>query len=371
MPAPADSGNARDAYPGTLKVSTTAPGKVVLLGEYAVLEGAPAVAIAADRAARVDLAPVRGNACRVSAAPDPSVSRHFVLGAGGELRWQDGSGRADGFELLQAVVEQAPQPLGLSMLARYPFSVRLDSSSLFHAVGQGKPSKLGLGSSAALTVALALALREFSGLPGLTRKHWLPLLVAVHRAFQGGRGSGVDIAASLYGGSIVYQIGGDGPAAREVVLPPGLHYRFIWTGQSASTPGLLGQLAAWRDKNSRYYNGLMGRMGEVSTVAVAAADEGDSERFRDAVEAYARCLEDLGKEADIDIYSLPHRRLAALALESRLVYKPCGAGGGDLGIVLGAHVEGVDRFIAQAEDSGFPPIDISIDPEGVRTIRSS
>jgi len=329
------------------------------------------VVIAANRPVRVDLTPIPGRDCRASAAPYPATSRNFVLGADGGLRWRGGEGRVDGFELLQVVLEQASSHLGLSSLAERPFSVRLDSTSLYLAVGRGEPTKLGLGSSAALTVALAVALREYSGLPGLTRQQWLPVLVAVHRAFQGGRGSGADVAASLYGGSIVFELGSDGPAARGMVLPSGLHYRFVWSGQPASTPGLLGKLATWREKNHKYYKSLMDQMADVSTVAVNAAGEDDCARFLGAVSAYGRCLEDLGKRADIDVYSRPHRRLSALAFDSGLVYKPCGAGGGDLGVVLGADADGIDRFIVQADAAGYPPIDISIDPAGVRTIRSS
>ena len=111
-------------------------------------------------------------------------------------------------------------------------------------------------------------------------------------------------------------------------------------------------------------------MRRVSTFAIAAARDDDCDRFLDAVNEYARCLDNLGEQTEIEIYSPPHRALSSLAIDSGLVYKPCGAGGGDLGVVMGTGDDSINRFVAQAEEAGYPSIDISIDPEGARTIRS-
>jgi len=45
----------------------SAPGKLVLLGEYAVLDGAPALVMAVERYCRVELAACEPPACRVEA----------------------------------------------------------------------------------------------------------------------------------------------------------------------------------------------------------------------------------------------------------------------------------------------------------------
>lgn len=348
----------------------TAPGKIILLGEYAVLEGATAIAVAVDREVRVDLAPVPGAASRVSASPAPRDPREFVLAVDEGLRWLDGDEDDRGFGLVRKVLEHSVSRLGMSGLARNAFDVHLDSSGLFRPACGGPPVKLGLGSSAALTVALATGLRDFAGLPALSRAKWLPLLVDIHRAIQSGRGSGIDVAASLYGGIIAYDIRCGAPVARPVTLPSALAYRFVWTGKPASTTGMLRSLAAWRAGNAREYDKLMDAMRGIAKNAVAAARTGDCAAFLDEIAAYSVRLQDLGKRSGIEIYSPPHRTLAALAIESGLVYKPCGAGGGDLGVILGADAEGADRLAARAEESGYPPIDISISPDGVRTIGS-
>ncbi len=56
-------------------------------------------------------------------------------------------------------------------------------------------------------------------------------------------------------------------------------------------------------------------------------------------------------------------RAAARALN--LVYKPCGAGGGDVGIILGSDAAELDAFVA-ALPSHFSAIDCTLDAGGVK-----
>ena len=48
-------------------VIASAPGKVILCGEYAVLDGAPAICMAVDRRARVEITEIDGDISDVSA----------------------------------------------------------------------------------------------------------------------------------------------------------------------------------------------------------------------------------------------------------------------------------------------------------------
>jgi phosphomevalonate kinase len=48
-----------------------------------------------------------------------------------------------------------------------------------------------------------------------------------------------------------------------------------------------------------------------------------------------------------------------------VVYKPCGAGGGDIGIAVDTDADGLDAFTALAIDAGFVPLDLQMDNSGV------
>ena len=151
----------------------SAPGKLVLCGEYAVVDGRPAVVAAVNRraVARVSSAHelrVRGNASRwltVTAA---------VLDGTDDAHARDAP-------LLVCVLREAHKR-GLPLL---PAHITVSTTSFSAVAG-----KLGLGSSAAAAVALASAVAHDRGADAVYE-----LARAGHFAFQGG-GSGIDVAAS-------------------------------------------------------------------------------------------------------------------------------------------------------------------------------
>ncbi|MEZ4465078.1 MAG: hypothetical protein R3F43_11425 [bacterium] len=113
-------------------IQTSAPGKVLLFGEYAVLDGGQALVAAVARRAH----------CTVEPAPGVEVIGEGV----GRLAWPDPS--AEDLPFARALFAlQAPPP------GRYT----LESTSFSERGGR---MKLGLGSSAATTVALAAAVRH-------------------------------------------------------------------------------------------------------------------------------------------------------------------------------------------------------------------
>ena len=57
---------------------------------------------------------------------------------------------------------------------------------------------------------------------------------------------------------------------------------------------------------------------------------------------------------------------ADLAPDHDVVYKPCGAGGGDVGIAVARSAESLASFAAIASQQGFKRLDVQIDPAGAR-----
>ena len=169
-------------------MKTRAPGKLVLSGAYAVLEGAPAIATAVDRFVVAD-------ALRTTPSPTPEVTAAF---------------------------EGAPAPA-------------VDASALFG--GASADQKLGLGASAAILVAslaakLALERGPLADLELASAV--FPRAVRAHAEAQGG-GSGVDVAASAFGGTIAFRRGGERPEALAVKLPAELVFEVWWSGRGVGT----------------------------------------------------------------------------------------------------------------------------------------
>ena len=298
-----------------MTVTASAPGKVVLSGEYAVLDGAPAVAMAVDRRAVASVSDNAIDECRV-------VTEGFE--SNGDARYR----------IVEAVCGARP--------AGRDFT--LDTAAF---IVDGR--KLGIGSSAALTVALVAALQQ-------GRDIFHDALQA-HRRFQGGAGSGVDVAAAVTGGLIEYRM--QDCRVERLDWPDGLVVRVIGTGVPVSTRDKLARLDEAGAKPSR------------RALALAAEHIADAWRSGSAAEVlgaypdYIAALRQFSVDHDLGIFDAGHEQLAVAAQAAGLVYKPAGAGGGDIGVLLGDSEKVVASFIAGNEQAVRGVVPCAVDPRGV------
>lgn len=306
-------------------VTASAPGKLVLAGEYAVLDGAPA--IVSSVAPRAMVAIAESDALLVTAKGFLDESRSFELSEG----QPDWDGGASPLPLFDAVWKS------LAPTIADPVSITLDTTAF---VDNG--DKLGLGSSAALAVALTGALVEWQGTDGSDIE---TLASRAHRDFQGGKGSGLDIATSIAGGMIVFTL--EDRTVESLPWPEGLEAAVLWSGVSASTASRLEKLYQSEPHPSRE------ALADAAFVAAYAWQCGNLDRVLSDTARFGSSLRSFSDAYDLDIYGAGHAKLATLAEHEGLVYKPCGAGGGDTGIVLAKDAAGIRAFVDRAEASGF------------------
>ena len=331
----------------------SAPGKLVLCGEYAVLEGTPAISAAVNRRARVTLRETSDAAQIVvtTAGFEAGTYRYRSTGSG-----------------LEPACDQAALPLFESAWAAATIdpgaglSIELDTEAFFSG-----PKKLGLGSSAALTVALVHALLTWQG--DATRADVSSRLV--HDVLQQGRGSGVDVATSISGGLIQFQrerSGNSGGAASDRISvsdigwPEGLEAAVLFSGVAASTPMKLKRLDAQARRP------VSDRLAAAAVEAAAAWQGGAVAAVLAATDDFVSSLADFSATYDLDVFGGGHSALIELAAKQGLVYKPCGAGGGDVGVVLGDTADRVAHFTKCAEENGFKLLDLDLvgsDVEGL------
>lgn len=323
-----------------MRISASAPGKLVLLGEYLVLDGATALVMACDRRCKAEIRLTPGANSRLTTCmPDPETTEFAA-------------GQASGATLVDTVVaELAPQ------LQPQTWKARLDSSAFF----AGK-LKLGLGSSAAALVAFAGACRGASGQPQAS----LMDLVEAHRAFQGGAGSGIDVAASLTGGTLRFQLDSAGQArAGSVRLPKSVGFAGVFAGGSASTPGLVSLYRQWADAGSAGSASLRQQMRAVAEEGNLAVAEGDGAAFVAAIASYGDCLARLGDQIGADLVTDVHGQIGQLAAKYGLAYKVSGAGGGDVGIACGLDADALESFSRHAADEDFLVVSLKADEHGL------
>ena len=311
----------------------TAPGKLIITGEYAVLEGAPAIVLAVARRAIA-----RRNAT-------PRGSSPFLLAVADEIAARRGAGDP----AAQAALE-----------------ISVDSRAFYHRI-----TKLGLGSSAAVTVAatsLALGTADHDEV--------LAVALAAHARAQGprgARGSGADIAAAVHGGTIVFSRG-ESPEGSEPCRverqrwPTSVTVLPFFTGVAADTAQLVARVHAARDAQRAAVEAALSAIAEASRAACAAlAAPADLAPVAliGALALAANAMDRLAIATGIDL--VPACVTAARAALARLggTAKTTGAGGGDVGIaVLPATVDEAiaTRLLIEA---GCQPLRISLDDTGV------
>ncbi len=316
-------------------VTASAPGKVVISGEYAVLEGAPALVMAVNRRCKVRLAPRTSGSTgwRFVCRGYEGQAEHRI----DELTSTIALPRDDPAALAQRVLasahfEHLPEHLDLSLDSRAAY---LDGT------------KLGIGSSAAICVALTTALVALG-----EQADTLSIAMAAHRAFQQGRGSGLDVATAHLGGFVRFERG----LGEHRAWPAGVKYRFVFTGAAASTTDQLAKFERGRRTN---------HATNVLCAAAAAVAEASDAWFVRELGAYTDALAEFDRAMNLGVYSKSHRDIAALAAAHDVVYKPCGAGGGDIGVGIATDDEALERFGRVVETAGYRTLDLELDEHGV------
>jgi phosphomevalonate kinase len=319
-----------------------APGKLIALGEYAVLEGAPAVVLALDRYVEASIGPSDDGNCRLLIRAADVVEGRFVPGT------------ASSAPLVDLVASTVTPPLA--------FSATIDSQALFAG-----SAKLGLGSSAAVLCVWAAAFRAFARSRGAAAPELaVAELIELHRRFQGGKGSGLDVAASYTGGAITFRLAASGvPQIGSVRLPNSVGFAGIFAGRSASTPQLVAHYRAWRRDRPREAEALTRRLTALAEAGCAALRVDDAVGWLDAFAAYGRGLQELGETIGVEIVTAEHRAIGAEAARHGVAYKVSGAGGGDLGLACSADSERLEAFRKSVGDRGFRVINVSLAEHGL------
>ena len=299
------------------------PGKVFLCGEYAVLAGAPAVLAAVGPYGTVAL---DARAGALSPFVEAALQRASV--------WLAELGKA--------------MPVGLPAI----------NTDAFRAE-DGK--KLGLGSSAVATVGALAAVIDAAGLEvtdPAVRTRLTALAIDAHRAAQGGTGSGADIATCVHGGFIRYVTGDAGPQVTALRPPPGLMLALVWSGSSASTSSMVGQV--------RRAGAALDQLAVLAHAFADAFAGDDPAAVIAAAKCYGHALRTLGDQAGVPVVTRAFERYMAIAERQGGAAKPSGAGGGDLGVAFLPSAEAAAAVARDAVAEGLVPCELGWDVGGVR-----
>jgi mevalonate kinase len=222
-----------------MKAIGAAHGKVILLGEHAVVYGAPALAAGIDRGARAT----------ATKLADGEASRLQLGGDSIPADPDSSDDRARAFAALLAEGRAAP-------------SVAVEATSELPAGG-------GLGSSAAIGVAIGRAVASLEGAP--IDGEAAARAVAWERVFHGNP-SGIDTTAAAIGGCFRFtrEHGAHPiPVARPLVLCVG------WSGSSSSTRTMVEGVARLRARKPAMVDKSIAGITALVDNAALAVEAGD------------------------------------------------------------------------------------------------
>jgi mevalonate kinase len=281
------------------KIEVTAPGSIMLMGEHAVLFGEPALACAVEARLTVTLVPRSDRRVLIDSALGQYSGSLDELSSMPELA----------FVLAVIAGYQSQLQRGFELSIRSGFS---------HTVG--------LGSSAAVTAATTAALAAYAGQSTDPETLFARALTAVHQV-QHGRGSGTDLAASLYGGVIGYDMA---PAQVRPLsgLPPIALY---YSGYKMKTPEVLARVEQKAARQPELFAGLYRLMGQTSQAAEKAVNHQDWDGLGELMNLYQGLMDALGV-CDATLAQMIYRLRAEPGV---LGVKISGSGLGDCVLALG------------------------------------
>ncbi|MCA9581705.1 MAG: hypothetical protein KC416_07905 [Myxococcales bacterium] len=319
----------------------SAPGKLMLAGEYVVLFEGSALVTAVSRRARV-----------------------FRSATG-----NNGSGlRGDGSRENGSV---SPEVLLAIQLARRAFPseslgpLDIDVSELRNQ----REGKYGLGSSAATAVAAAGLVAQAAGRtlddPG-TRREILPIAWEAHRVIAPG-GSGADIAAANFGGTLeVEPQRSSPPHTNPVDWPRGLIARAVWTRKVARTNEMVARVRDFGESNPAALRQALRPLRDAADRVTDAFRRQSVPDLIGAVREHHQALAGLGHTTGTPIVEDTLERTAHLAEEYGGGAKPSGAGGGDVAFACFAQEDAADRFDGACRAAGLVPLDLTFHADGLR-----
>lgn len=299
--------------------SGRAPGKVILLGEHAVVYGYPAIALAIDRFTSVTFA----------------LSR---------------------IPLVCSRIRSAPQSVALGTLEQachvilrrtgQRFGVDLSSSRL--EVESELPPGVGLGSSAALSVA---TIRAVSGVLGriLTEEEVCEAAFLAEHDFHG-RPSGIDNTVVTFGGLLRF-VRGEPPY--RLPPPPEIPLVVVVGRQPRQTRTVVARLEERRRQAPRSVDARFAKIGDLTRAAEPLLATRDWQALGEAMLANHSLLRELGvSTAELDEIVGSARRRSAYGA------KLTGGGGG--GAVLCLVPEPREEFAAWFRRQGWFAFSVDI-----------
>ena len=321
------------------KITVSAPGKLMLLGEHAVLYNRPCIVTAVGQRMKATVELINEPVFQLN-APDVQVINY--------KKPMSNLGKEDipkGAKFVEIAVTNF---IDSRFRGNDIVGVRIQTQSEFS-------SQFGFGSSSASTVCVIKALSELTG-KKLTNKQIFDLAYKTILDIQG-KGSGFDVAAAIYGGTLYFVTGG------KVIEPLNLKSLPLiigYSGIKADTVTLINEVSKKIKEYPKIIDNIFTHVQQLVILARKKLLNKDFRALGELINFNQGYLASLGVSSG-KLEAMIHAARNAGAYGAKL----SGAGGGDCMICL-APPEKTKAVKKAIESTGGQVINVKTGVEGVR-----
>jgi mevalonate kinase len=321
-------------------IKVSAPGKLMLFGEHAVVYHRPCLVAAVSQRLFVEIEKIPENKILID-APQMKIP-NFIISLTDLGKEQPNEVRFV-LEVVKNFFRKYNVKSGLGIKTESQFS-----------------AKYGFGSSSAVTVCTIKALSEIFETK-MTEKEIFDLSYKTILDIQG-VGSGFDIAAAIYGGVIYFLTGGKQIEPLEVKNIPLI---VGYTGVKASTSEIVKAVKVEMEKDPEYYEKIYDDISRVVEKAKTAMENSNWPEVGRLMTENQEILKKI-KAPSIEYgvsSEIIEKLIGACQRSGALGAKLSGAGVGDCIIALGENKEKIEKAIKEA---GGTPVSVDVDYQGLK-----
>lgn len=350
------------------------PGKVMLMGEYAVTSvHHPGVVMAVNRYLTVSVQKASMYALEFPDMKVASIRTSQWEAACAELQ------KIAVLSVVSTVCQGVTRYLQEENRTLAPFHLSVSS-----ALQNPRGVKYGLGSSAAITVGLVASLLAWARQGAVSPDEVFKLSVMVQ---AGKPGSGADLSACTYGGVQVYypfdrswlidamqnkgnwhqvlQTDWPGHAWQSLPIRPEWVFRVGWTGEPASTPDFLQQMGQFRRQSPESFAAFLNASDAAVHDFVTSVENGQASGVLRATRANREALGNLSRHSGVPIETPTIQRALDVVEDVGGSGKSSGAGGGDIFLAWFPDVQSADRAEGKWRHQGIVGLPVEVDTVGL------
>jgi len=361
-------------------------GKLVLLGEYAVLEeGIPCIVASINKHIY----------CRIKESNKILVTSRRIGIDKLEYTYENKTLKlvSNFFNKEALIFLEKALEVSLKYLEECGYELRKFEINILSDLNNDLNIKYGFGSSASVVVSTVGAILHFHGISVNLHqnKELIFKLSSIAHFLAQGSGSGVDIAASVFGGFFVYRSFSADWMKRRLVNLNSIKemveesWKFFsyeeirvlidmflcvgWTGKPASTKYFIDKVMnvkySSKEDDVDFYLKFLDSVKKLVEVFLYGINNDKKDFINKAIIANRNLLKELSKRANVEMETKELKYLVAIANKYACEAKFSGAGGGDCGYAIAFDSNSAKAIKTAWKKYNIEPIDVDIDMNGV------